>query len=516
MPFKEELLQKREEIKALGLNPYPYEFKTSHTLVDLAANKEEWLEKDVRVAGRITALRQQGKKVFFADIEDFDGRIQVYLKQKEVGEEVWPLIKLLDIGDWIGIEGQVFLTRTEELTVLSKKLEVLSKAVVRVPISKSKGEESYYQLSDPETLARQRYLQWITDKKSRQIVLKRARIISEIRRFMEDRGFLEVTTPTVEIMYGGASACPFETSIKALSNQKAYLRISPELPLKKFIVGGFPKVYTICQNFRNEGIDRSHNPEFTMMEWYEAFTDYNYQMEQYEELVSTVIEKINGSTKVTYQGEELDFTTPWRRLTMIDALKELGNIDISALSDEEIIGKAKEVDVKKTLGEGCSRGHAMNFLFEELCEEKLIQPTFILDHPVEISPLTKIHRELPGHVERFEPFVMGMEIGNAYSELTDPVEQYDRLKGQRQYDDQSIKDEGVAHHPLDMDFVNAIAMGMPPTGGVGLGVDRLIMLMTDSATIRDVIPFPMIRQKESSSSTEEKKDSENTNAEAES
>jgi len=491
-PFHEESLKKREQLLQLGINPYPYSFESSHTLQKLREQQQQWIEKEVKVAGRITSTRRQGKKVFFVDIEDFDGRVQLYLKQKELGEQAWQVVQLLELGDWIGIHGKVFVTKTSELTVWAEQLHILSKTTVVVPINKSKEDKNFYQVADEEVLNRQRYLLWIINKKARKIMLTRAKIISEIRKFMEDRDFLEVTTPTIEMVYGGAAARPFETTIHALSDQQAYLRISPELPLKKFIVGGFPKVYTICQNFRNEGIDRSHNPEFTMMEWYEAFTDYHYQMEQVEQLVATVVEKIHGSTKITYQETELDFTNPWRRMTMYEALKEIGEIDVTSMSDDEIMEKVAEIDKNAGLN---TRGHAINFLFEELCEDKLIQPTFIIDHPMEISPLTKVSRNDPALVERFEPFVMGMEIGNAYSELTDPVEQYQRLTKQRQYDEQSIKNEGVVHHPIDMDFVNALAMGMPPTGGVGLGIDRLVMLITDVHSIRDVIAFPLMRSK---------------------
>ena len=368
---------------------------------------------------------------------------------------------------------------------------------MRVPISKEKGEKKFYQLSDPETLYRQRYLHWITDKKSRQVMVVRAKILTAIRRFMEKRGFLEVTTPTLELIYGGAVARPFETSVYALSNEKAYMRISPELPLKKFIVGGFPKVYTICQNFRNEGIDRSHNPEFTMMEWYEAFSDYQYQMEQFEQLVASVVEEISGSCRIVYQGTELDFTPPWQRITVSDAIKDIGGVDSAVLNEEQLAAKIKEIDAEADIVTPLSRGHLIYTLFELLCEDKLIQPTFVTDHPLAISPLTKKKRGNPELVERFEPVVMKMELGNAYSELTDPVEQYERLKKQRDFDAQSIQKEGVVHHPVDSDFVTAVAMGMPPTGGVGLGIDRLVMLLTDQPSIRDVIAFPLLRRTDS-------------------
>ena len=317
----------------------------------------------------------------------------------------------------------------------------------------------------------------------------RSRTVSAVRRFMEERGFLEVTTPTIEMLYGGAEARPFGTNIHALSDQAAYLRISPELPLKRFIVGGFEKVYTICQNFRNEGIDRSHNPEFTMMEWYEAYTDYNYQMEQFEALVSRVAEEVTGSTKISYQGEEIDLTPPWRRLAILDALKETG-IDAASLDESALVAELgrRGLQVPKPL----TWGHAVVALFEELVEPTLKVPTFVCDHPLDVCPLTKVHRENPRLVERFEPIIAGMELGNAYSELTDPVVQLGRLERQKEL---GADEEGVEHHPIDLDFVKAIGCGMPPTGGVGLGIDRLIMLLADVASIRDVIAFPLMRPK---------------------
>ncbi|BBM84207.1 lysine--tRNA ligase [Candidatus Uabimicrobium amorphum] len=493
-PFNEELLEKRQALLDMGVTPYPYDFKTSHKLNEIREKQEELMEQNVSVAGRITALRRQGKKVFFIDLEDFDNRIQLYMKQKNLGDENWQALLQLNIGDWLGVTGKLFVTKMGELSVNGEEMSVLSKAVVPVPIAKSKGEESFYQLSDAEILYRQPYIRWITDKKARETMVTRSRIISAIRTFMEEREFLEVTTPTIETLYGGAAAKPFETNIHALSNQEAYLRISPELPLKKFIAGGFPKVFTICQNFRNEGIDRSHNPEFTMMEWYEALTDYNYQMDQFETLVSTVVQKVTGDMKITYQDTEIDFSPPWDRFTMIEAIKKFGDIDVENMSEDELRAKVKELDKDGKMKKEFSWGHGVNFLFEELCEEKLIQPTFIMDHPIEISPLTKVKRGNEKLVERFEPFVVGMEIGNAYSELTDPVEQYARFKEQRKFDELSMEQEGTVHHPIDMDFINAIAMGMPPTGGVGLGIDRLVILLTDQPSIRDVIAFPMMRR----------------------
>jgi len=486
MPFDEELLKKREELLSRGFELYPYSFDRSHTLGEVRAEQEALLDKDVRVAGRLVAYRGKGKMIF-VDLEDFGDRLQVMLRKNEFEEDTWELIRHgLDLGDCVGVAGTLFVTQRGELSVQAKKLDVLSKTVVRVPILKVKASTEL----TPEVRYRQRYFHWITDKTAREVVVQRARIVSEVRRFLDERNFLEVTTPTIEMNYGGAEARPFVTSIHALSGQPAFLRISPELPLKRFIVGGFEKVYTICQNFRNEGIDRSHNPEFTMLEWYEAYTDYHAQMEQFETLVSTVAKKVTDDpeiARITYQGQEIDFTPPWRRLTVLEGLKEAG-VDAAELDAEGLEGEFAKRDLPRPVP--YSWGHAVAKLFEELVEPQIVQPTFVCDHPVEISPLTKKKRGDDRLVERFEPMVCGMEIGNAYSELTDPVEQRERFLQQEAL---GADREGIEHHPVDEDFLNAVGSGMPPTGGVGLGIDRLVMLLTDSPSIRDVIAFPMMR-----------------------
>ncbi len=491
MTVDPELVEKRAELIRSGTNPYPYSFDRSHSLAEVRAQQDALIDREVRVAGRLVAYRGKGKMIF-ADIADANSRMQVMFRKNHYDEAAWDIVRRkLDVGDWIGITGPVFITKMGELTVEAKSTELLAKTTMRVPIPKSKDEKSFFQLADPETLYRERYLHWITDPSAREIVATRARIIRAIRHFLDERAFLEVTTPTIEMNYGGAEARPFETEIHALSGQRAFLRISPELPLKRFIVGGFEKVYTICQNFRNEGIDRSHNPEFTMLEWYEAFTDYHYQMEQFETLVSTVAEEVTGGMKVVYEGTEIDFTPPWRRLTVLDALKERG-IDAGGMDEAGLRAELTKRGIE--VPNPFSWGHAVAALFEELVEHELVQPTFVCDHPVAISPLTKAKRGDDRLVERFEPMVAGMEIGNAYSELTDPIEQRARLEAQRDF---GPDDDGVEHHPLDEDFLKALSCGMPPTGGVGLGVDRLVMLLTDQHSIRDVIPFPMMRRQDS-------------------
>lgn len=500
MPFEDDLLQKREALLARGVEPYPYSYERTHTLAAVRANQDELMEKQVCVAGRLVAYRGKGKMIF-VDLEDFDGRLQVMLRKNEFDDSTWETIRhSLDRGDWLGVGGKVFVTKMGELSIHATALRILAKAVVRVPIPKSKDDKTWFQLSDPETLYRERYLHWITDSRARQTMVRRAHVIAATRRFLDDRGFLEVTTPTIEMSYGGAEARPFRTRVHALSDHPAFLRISPELPLKRFIVGGFEKVYTICQNFRNEGIDRSHNPEFTMLEWYEAYTDYSYQMGQFEELVSTVVHEITGDTRISYQGKQIDVTPPWRRMTVLEGLQEAG-VNAGDMGLDFLRQEFRKRDLP--LPVPFSWGHAVAELFKELVESEIVQPTFVCDHPVDISPLTKEKRGDDRLVERFEPIVAGFELGNAYSELTDPVEQEKRFRAQRAL---GADRDGVEHHPIDADFLKALGCGMPPTGGVGLGIDRLVMLLTDSHSIRDVIAFPLLRGLQECPAEEEESD----------
>lgn len=484
-------MKKREKLIQNGIISYPYSYEKTHNIIELIKNVDCLIDsnKKVKVIGRIFSQRLQGK-VSFLDVQDETGKIQIYLKKNDLSDFIWnELVTELDLGDIIQIEGTLFRTRTQEITIHANVIELLSKPVVRLPVGKSTDEKKYYQPVDPDIIYREKYIDWITSFESRNRIFLRSKIISLIRQYMENEGFLEVQTPTIELVYGGAEARPFETSIWALSNQKAYLRISPELYLKRYIVGGFSKVFSICQNFRNEGIDKSHNPEFTMIEWYEAGTDYVFQMKRFEYLVSNLVYKLFGDYKIVYQSTLLDFSIPWKRITMISVINEKIGTDILKMNEDEVknicINNGIEVPIKYT------KGLLIALLFEKLCEEDLIQPTFVLDHPIEISPLTKTKRGSPGFVERFEPYVMNLEIGNAYSEMTDPVEQLDRFQQQHEVD----MAEGYETHPVDMDFIKAIGCGMPPTGGVGLGIDRLIMLLTNAPSIRDVIPFPMMKPK---------------------
>jgi lysyl-tRNA synthetase, class II len=489
--FNEGMLKKRQELIDKGVNPYPYRFsgvqKVSEILSVLETVDEKHpIENQVISAGRVVAKRKMGRSVFM-DLKDQTGKIQLYFQESSLKEE-WKTILMTDIGDIVGIKGNLFITKKGESSINVSFFEILSKTVVSIPFGKETKETTYYRSSDPETRYRERYISWLIDDQDFERMKSRSMIISAIRNHMEGNSFLEVTTPTVEFVYGGAEARPFETSVWALGNKDAFLRISPELSLKRYIVGGFDKVFTICQNFRNEGIDASHNPEFTMMEWYESFTDYEQQMERFENLVSEVCELITGSTKVNYQGEKIDFTTPWKRMTVLDAVKEFASIDAETLNIEEIKAELDKHEIE--YDDNISWGVGVVELFENLCENKLIQPIFVIDHPKEISPLTKIKRGDKRLVERFEPYVYGMEIGNAYSELTDPVDQLERFVEQRE---KGSGEQGYDDHPVDADFIKAIGCGMPPTGGVGIGVDRLIMLLTDSRSIRDIIPFPMVK-----------------------
>lgn len=489
--FDKVLLKKREQLLTEGYNPYPYDYKVLHKTQDVKEQQEELMAKEtmVSLAGRVWSIRTAGKALFL-DLKDDTGKIQLYVSVNHVDEKAWRLLSsLTDLGDFIFITGELFLTKSRELSIRVGRAYMLSKSVVRLPISKETEDDIYYQVKNPEILYRERYIYWNIDDSARKLMVSRSRIISLIRNWMNSEGFLEVQTPTIEMVYGGAEARPFETNIWALDSQKAYMRISPELYLKRFIVGGFDKVFTICQNFRNEGIDKSHNPEFTMMEWYEVGTDYVRQMERFENIMEYLVKELhNGQTEIPYGDKMLDFKTPWKRLRLVDAIRHYVGIDVINMALGEL--QAWMTGMNLLYDEKDSKGILMVQVFEELCEQHLIQPTFILDHPVEISPLTKEKRGMPGFVERFEPFVNAMEIGNAYSELTDPVEQYERLFQQQV---RRVKDGEYENHPMDFDFIKSMGIGMPPTGGVGFGIDRIIMLLTNAASIRDIIPFPLMK-----------------------
>ena len=483
-PLRAEKRRKLGELRKEGVDPYPHTYEQKHHAMQIKQDFDsklaagDTLENEKRtVAGRVKTFRKMGKAAFM-HIEDQSGQIQIYIRRDDLLTEDKVQYRLTDIGDIVGITGFVFKTGKGELSLHAEKYEILCKTLEPLP-------EKYHGLTDVEQKYRYRHLDLIMDPDSRKVFETRSKIVREVRNFLDDRGFLEVEVPALQPIYGGAAAHPFETHHRAL-DMKLYMKISPELYLKRLIVGGFEKVYDMSKNFRNEGIDRSHNPEFTMLEWYEAYTDYEYQMKQFEDLFAHVAKKVTGSTKVMYQGTELDFTAPWKRMTMYEAIKEYGGVDVEHMSEADLFDTIKKwgSDTEKPK----AKGEMVLEAFELKAEEHLIQPTFIIDHPIEVSPLTKTHREHSSLVERFEPFIAGMEVGNAYTELNDPEEQLSRLKEQEK---KRVIDEEA--HPMDEDFMHAIDVGMPPTGGVGVGIERLVMLLTDRPSIRDIILFPTMR-----------------------
>ena len=473
--------EKLKELQDAGKNPFEItKFNRTNTAGEIKNNYEAFEQKDVTVAGRIIAKRIMGK-ASFCTIQDSDEKIQSYVSINDLGEESYKEFKTYDIGDIIGITGFVFKTRTEEISVHAKEVTLLTKSLRPLP-------EKFHGLKDVDLRYRQRYVDLIMNPEVKETFIKRSQIMKEIRKFMDEKGYMEVETPALTTVATGDAARPFITHHNTL-DLDMYLRIAPELNLKRIIVGGIDKVFEIGKNFRNEGMDIKHNPEFTNMEFYSAYEDYNDMMNMAEELISTVAKNVLGTTKITYEGQEIDLTPGWKKITMIDAIKEVTGVDFNTIkTDEEAqaIAKEKNVeyeDIKNT------RGHIINEFFETFVEETLIQPTFIMDYPVEISPLTKRKKNQPELVERFELFIGGREYGNAYSELNDPIDQYERLKKQAEAKAAGDEEAGM----MDEDFVNALEIGMPPTGGMGIGLDRLIMLLTDSASIRDVLFFPTMK-----------------------
>jgi len=473
--------EKLEELQKKGKNPYEItKYDRTELSKQIKDNYENFEGKDVSIAGRIMAKRIMGK-ASFCTIQDSTGQIQSYVSVNDLGEELYQEFKTYDIGDIIGIKGFVFKTKTEEISVHAKEIILLTKSLKPLP-------EKFHGLKDTDLRYRQRYVDLIVNPEVKDTFVVRSKIIKEIRKFMDDNGYMEVETPMLTTIAAGDAARPFITHHNTLDIDM-YLRIAPELNLKRLTVGGIDKVFEIGKNFRNEGMDIKHNPEFTNMEWYSAYEDYNDMMNLSEKLISTVAKKVLGTTKITYQGTEIDLAPGWRRITMIDSIKEVTGIDFNEIkTDEEAqkIAKEKNVqfdEIKNT------RGHIINEFFETFVEETLIQPTFILDYPVEVSPLTKRKKDQPELVERFELFIDGREYGNAYSELNDPIDQYERFLKQVEAKEKGDEEAGG----MDEDFVNALEIGLPPTGGMGIGVDRLIMLLTDSASIRDVLFFPTMK-----------------------
>ena len=476
---REKLVQLQQE----GKDPFDvYKVNRTHSSQQVKDNFETLEGKEVTVAGRIMSKRGQGK-VVFSDIHDRDGKIQLFIKIDEVGEEALKQYKTNDLGDWVTCTGEVFKTKTGEISVKAKTLELICKSLKPLP-------EKWHGLKDPDLRYRQREVDIITNPEVKTTFMKRSQIIKGIREFLDNRGFLEVETPMLATIAGGASARPFITHHNTL-DLDMYLRIAPELYLKRCIVAGFEKVYELGRTFRNEGMSVRHNPEFTMIELYQAFADYNDMMELTENMVAEVCKKVNGTTKVTYQGTEIDFMPPWRRITMVDAVKEYAGVDFKEIKSNEeaqAIAKEKHLEFPKPLNT-VTKGEVLNALYEEFCEEHMIQPTFIIDYPVEISPLTKKKRGDEMFTERFEGFVFGRELCNAYSELNDPIVQRERFAQQEK--ERELGDDEA--YMIDEEFMSALETGMPPTGGLGIGIDRLIMFLTDSASIRDVILFPTMK-----------------------
>ncbi len=438
--------------------------------------------QDTSIAGRLMSKRGMGK-AGFCDLQDRDGRIQLYVRKDEVGDESYEMFKKYDIGDIVGVKGEIFKTHMGQISIKVKEITLLSKSLQPLP-------EKWHGLKDTDLRYRQRYVDLIVNPEVKNTFILRSKIIKSIRKFLDDRGFLEVDTPLLNTIPGGATARPFITHHNTLDIDM-YLRIAPELYLKRLIVGGMEKVYEMGRMFRNEGMSIKHNPEFTMMEVYEAYTDYKGMMELTENLISTVAMETLGTTKITYQGQEIDLTPPWNRLSMIEAVKKYSGVDFDTIkTDEEAkaAAEAKKVYVKP----GMSRGEILNLMFEEFAEENLVQPTFIYDYPVEVSPLTKRKPDRTELTERFEFFITGREMGNAYSELNDPIDQKERFVSQVKKRDSGDEEANM----MDEDFVTALEYGMPPTGGLGIGVDRLIILLTDSASIRDILLFPTMKPRE--------------------
>lgn len=471
---------KLAELQAAGKDPFQitkYDV-TAHSM-EIKDHYDQWEEKEVSIAGRMMFKRVMGK-ASFCNLQDLQGRIQVYVARDSVGEDAYKEFKKLDIGDIVGVKGTVFTTKTGEISVHASEFTLLSKSLQVLP-------EKFHGLTDTDLRYRQRYVDLIMNEDVKDTFIKRSKILAAIRKYLGGEGFMEVETPMLVSNAGGAAARPFETHFNAL-DEDLKLRISLELYLKRLIVGGLERVYEIGRVFRNEGLDTRHNPEFTLMELYQAYTDYHGMMDLTENLYRFVAQEVLGTTKIVYNGVEMDLGKPFERITMLDAVKKYSGVDFNEIHTlEEARAAAKEKHVE--FEERHKKGDILNLFFEAFVEEHLIQPTFVMDHPVEISPLTKKKPENPEYTERFEFFMNGWEMANAYSELNDPIDQRERFKAQEELLAQGDEEANTT----DEDFLNALEIGMPPTGGIGFGIDRMCMLMTDSAAIRDVLLFPTMK-----------------------
>ena len=482
-----------EQLKAMGINPYPAdEYVVNAYSDEIVANFSDEAEpRQVSIAGRMMNRRIMGKASFF-ELQDSHGRVQVYVSRDDLcpGEdkEMYNTVfkKLLDMGDFVGVKGYVFRTQTGEISVHAQELKLLSKSLKPLPVVKVKDGVTYDAFEDPELRYRQRYVDLVVNKGVKETFLKRALVVKTMRQVLDDAGYTEVETPTLQAIAGGATARPFITHFNAL-NIEMYMRIATELYLKRLIVGGFEGVYEIGKNFRNEGMDRNHNPEFTCMELYVQYKDYNWMMSFTEQLLETICIAVNGKPETEIDGQVISFKAPYRRLPILEAIKEKTGHDLESKSEDEIrdVCRQLNLEIDDTMG----KGKLIDEIFGEFCEGSFIQPTFIIDYPVEMSPLTKMHRSKPGLTERFELMVNGKEVANAYSELNDPIDQEERFKEQMRLADKG-DDEAMV---IDQDFLRALQYGMPPTSGIGIGIDRLVMLMTGNSYIQDVLLFPQMR-----------------------
>ncbi|MDQ6660067.1 MAG: lysine--tRNA ligase [Chloroflexota bacterium] len=479
-------LQRLHALREQGINPYPNSVERTHTIAEVVSHFDELQgpEGSFTLTGRVYLLREMGRAAF-AQIEDGTGRIQVYFRINDIGEDAYRALKLLDLGDFVQVTGFLFITRTGERTLHVKSYRLLAKGLRPLP-------EKYHGLADKEIRQRKRYLDLIANgDEVRNVFVISSRTISAMRRYLDEHGFIEVETPVLQPLYGGATARPFITHHNTL-DRNLYLRIAVELYLKRLIVGGFERVYEIGRNFRNEGIDRSHNPEFTMMECYQAYADYTDMMKLVEEMIHFIALQVKGSSVITYQGTEIDLTPPWRRIRLLDAIAEYTGIDVNQFPDKESLAtamRAQGYEADPNLGRGRLIDDLMKAMFRKGFPD-LKQALFLTDYPLDVSPLAKHHSEIPGLVDRFQPFIGGLECGNAFTELNDPLDQRRRFEDQARQRAQGDEEAQV----LDEDFLEALEVGMPPTGGVGIGIDRLAMLMADQESIRDVILFPTMRK----------------------
>ncbi|MAX93652.1 MAG: lysine--tRNA ligase [Candidatus Marinimicrobia bacterium] len=475
-------LEKLKKIRELGVEPYAYDFTCSNNTSEI---NDKLIDSKVSIAGRIMSLRRMGK-ASFANIQDQEGRIQLYIARDDVGEDNYNLFKLTDIGDFVGIEGKVFKTKTDALTIKVSHLTILSKSIKPIPDVKEKDGEKYNSVSDKELRYRKRFLDLIINPETKENFIKRFKIINSIRSFLNNHGYIEVETPVLQPIYGGANAKPFTTHHNAL-DQDFYLRIATELYLKQLIVGGFEKVYELSKDFRNEGIDRSHNPEFTMLEFYQAYSDYNFMMDFVEEMFKKVVNDL-GMKKISWDGHKIDFSKKFVRKTMGELIKDHTGNEVDISNHSAVYKLCKDLKLKVTKKD--SLATLIDEIMRRKVEPNLIQPTYVINHPVEISPLAKVDRDgNKDFTERFELFIAGMEFANGFSELNDPIDQ------RKRFEDQSKKKDSGDEEafPIDENFLEAIETGMPPTAGVGIGIDRLVMLLIDTRWIRDAIIFPTLK-----------------------